>query len=415
MPPRTDSHFIPIRASDIQRLLSDLMGSERSTFQELCGLLKAMIHFENHDDLLRLKDAYALFDPDADTKQIQWQQDLTADQQSARFFDELLPLFEKANFHRMSREMLEAAIAERSEIGLNLAVDFSVFDRLEIFVRGNAVTERSRRRWQNWFQEEVYEIPVHQRLVLVFRLQPGMADGGGNIGKISLKIFKNIPHGDIEMLLPGTQVRMTLIDRVRIALPTISGLVMTIMKIVKGAFVMAVTGIYGILTMLGLIGGTIGYGVKSFFGYLRTKDRYQADLTRNLYYQNLDNNAGVMCRLLDEVEEQEFREAILAYSVLLLRAQSGDSSAQKIAVGMSLVEVDRAAEKLLKLALERDVDFEADDALQKLIRLGIAQKNGDYYSALSLDEALVKLDTAWDNFFSWNQTQSVQPHVRRAA
>ena len=68
------------------------------------------------------------------------------------------------------------------------------------------------------------------------------------------------------------------------------------------------------LAFLGLVGGTIGYGVRSYFGYLNTKQKYQLSLTESLYYQNLDNNAGVLFRLLDEAEEQEGREAILAYS-----------------------------------------------------------------------------------------------------
>ena len=81
----------------------------------------------------------------------------------------------------------------------------------------------------------------------------------------------------------------------------------------------AAAGIYGILAVVGV---TAGYGVKSFFGYLRTKQKYQLNLTESLYYQNLDNNAGVLCRLLDEAEEQENREAVLGV-LLPLAARDG--------------------------------------------------------------------------------------------
>ncbi len=63
-----------------------------------------------------------------------------------------------------------------------------------------------------------------------------------------------------------------------------------------------------------MLGVTCGYGVRSFYGYLQTKQKYQLNLTESLYYQNLDNNAGVISRLLDEAEEQENREAVLAYT-----------------------------------------------------------------------------------------------------
>ena len=42
--------------------------------------------------------------------------------------------------------------------------------------------------------------------------------------------------------------------------------------------------------------------------YPYTRDKYRLCLTRNLYYQNLDNNAGVLFRILEEAEEQELRQ-----------------------------------------------------------------------------------------------------------
>ena len=96
--------------------------------------------------------------------------------------------------------------------------------------------------------------------------------------------------------------------------------------------------------------GTLGDGVKSFFGYLRTKDKYQLNLTRNLYYQNLDNNAGVVFRLLDEAEEQECREAVLAYYMLWRHASDE---------GWTQDTLDREAERFLQEQLGLDkVDFE---------------------------------------------------------
>ena len=39
-----------------------------------------------------------------------------------------------------------------------------------------------------------------------------------------MKLFKDIPRQDLDMLLPGTRFRMTLLDRGKILLPTLSGL-----------------------------------------------------------------------------------------------------------------------------------------------------------------------------------------------
>ena len=81
------------------------------------------------------------------------------------------------------------------------------------------------------------------------------------------------------------------------------------------------------------------------------------NLTKHLYYQNLDNNSGVFFRLLDEAEEQEFREAALAYFLLWKYAEG---------TGWSERRVDEVAEEYLQEVTGIDIDFEVDDALAKL-------------------------------------------------
>ncbi len=393
-PPR--EHFIPLRGEDLARLLaaSELVSEEDlASFAELCRLLRSVFHHEYHEELQRLKSLYAPFDPDADTVRLAWPDAPSVDDQADVLFDDLVDLFTAANYRRLDRVELEEAFAVCSEWGLNLEVDFRIFDRLEVFARGEKLIQRELRSWRTCFRRVSRSALVHQRLVVAFRLRAGVTDQKTVPGSVTIKMFKEIPRGDLEMLLPGTRIRMTLMDRARIALPTVSGLAFTVYRIVRGAVAIAFAGAYGILAFLGLIAGTIGYGVRSFFGYLRTKDKYQADLTRNLYYQNLDNNAGVLFRLLDEAEEQEFREAIMAFA--LLQRPPRD-------IGMTESELDCAAENLLRAATEIDVDFEVDDALAKLLRLGLVSQDGQYFRAISIAEALQRLDTIWDQAFPWS-------------
>jgi hypothetical protein len=136
--------------------------------------------------------------------------------------------------------------------------------------------------------------------------------------------------------------------------------------------------------------------VKSFFGYLQTKDKYHLHLTRSLYYQNLDNNAGVFTRLLYEAEQQDLREALLGYA--LLRGHAGEP-------GWTAEELDRYAEGWLQARLGTLVDFEVHDALQKLVRWGLAQRlPGERYAAVSAEEAVRRLDARWDAWFTPSTT-----------
>ena len=113
----------------------------------------------------------------------------------------------------------------------------------------------------------------------------------------------------------------------------------------KGLVIFTIAGTRGLLAFLGLVGGTLGYGLKSFFGYLHTKDKYHLNLTRSLYYQNLDNNAGVIFRILDEAELQEFAETLLAYAILW-RCDRPE--------GLTPDELDRRAETLLLRTVQDD-------------------------------------------------------------
>ncbi len=393
-------HFIPLRRADlIDRIAKCLSQIEhRQQFKQLSRMLEARFHFDYHSHLETLKQHYAPFDPDADTL-LGDSSDETAKDESG-FFENVISLLDRANYRRLSQEALEDALNAASDWGVKIAVDFDAFERLEVYVRGDSQMTRTRRSWKTRFRNRSYVVPVYKRLVIAFRLK--QSDGqAGDASRVYLKMFKDIPKVDVEMLLPATRVQMSLLDRGRIFLPTISGVVVTIYKVVKGAFALAFAGVYGILAFLGLVGGAIGYGVKSFMSYVRARDKYRLNLTTNLYYQNLDNNAGVLFRLIDEAEEQECREALLAYYLLWQFADEAGWTADKI---------DREAEFFLQEQTGLAIDFEVGDALAKLERLELVEKTpNETYRSVAIETALVRLDREWDNFFQYNGEPTVTP------
>ncbi len=125
-------------------------------------------------------------------------------------------------------------------------------------------------------------------------------------------------------------------------------------------------------------------------------------LTQSLYYQNLDSNAGVLFRLMDEAEEQDAREAVLAYYFLWRYA--GES-------GWDDKSLDDYIEMFLEGNAGLKVDFEIHGALAKLERLKIIQKVGNRYRALPIHKALEMLDWTWDNYFKYNNPEPETPPV----
>jgi hypothetical protein len=127
---------------------------------------------------------------------------------------------------------------------------------------------------------------------------------------------------------------------------------------------------------------------RAFFIFIKT-------LGDNLYFKNLDNNAGVFFHIIAEAEEEEFKEALLGY-LFLTNADAGTTASA----------LDDAIEDWFKKTYAVPVDFEIEDALAKLTRLKLCKSTGKddtgapVWTAVPLSEACERLDVMWDNFFT---------------
>ena len=396
-----DRHtFIPVRCCDLNVKLIDTLKldkQERFEFGMLTQRLQAIFHAEHLSAMLRLEDLYGPLDPDDDAIEITELTDEQRDLKVDRLMDVFSGLLYSAHYKRLSPEEIERAVQMGSQWSAKLEVNFELYDRLEIFARGYRVVEVSRRRWQNLYREEVIELPELQRLIMAFRLKPDEKNNDSfDPDKVYLKTFKNIPETDLEMLLPGAKIKLSLVDRGKIILPTLSGMAITIYKLIRGLIVLtlAVT-VSAILAWIVFIGAVGGYIVKSVMGYFRTKNKFEFGLTRSLYLKNLDNNSSVMFRVLHEAEEQELMEATLCYMQLWDYCRGEGREA-----GLLGEELDKRAEEYLLEQTNVDVDFEIHDALGKLARLGLIEVDADgRWTPLPLSESVASLDENWQKIF----------------
>ena len=402
-------HYIPLRKSDLVTMLCKdrkLDLRENEGFRQFCRLVGAVWHFEYLETLEKLKDSYAPFDPDSPCKPLK---ELPIDERPARLdklFDGFVGLMERANFKRLTRKDIEAAVeGGASDWGINMDVDFEVFERLELFIRGEGVVKRTKKHPIFRWRKETKKVDSYQRIVLLLKLRPHKRlPEGVDTNRVFLKMFKDIPKLDLEMVLPGTKMQMPSLTRFKLGgslLGTLGYGVFKVFNELLSVFKAAVALSVDALTMMTgpfiLLGG---YAYKQYAGYQVTKQTYSKMLTESLYYQNLDNNSGVITQVLDEAEEQECRETILAYFYLWKYAPPE---------GWKSDQLDDYVEMELEGKLNLKVDFEIDDALAKLEKLGIVKKNGDRYLAVSLDKALEMLDYRWDNYFKYNNPEYEAP------
>lgn len=173
---RRGEHFIPLRKADLIELLADrqsLPPENEEPFRRLCRLVESALHSVYHDRLQMLKEAYAPFDPDADAAPRASLSAPELDARTSAVFGQFVSLLERANFRRLPQEEIEAAMRSASQWGFKLKIDFAIFERLEVFARGDVIGKQFARPWLKPWQTVEIEVPTYQRLAVIFRLKPG--------------------------------------------------------------------------------------------------------------------------------------------------------------------------------------------------------------------------------------------------
>jgi hypothetical protein len=382
--------FIPLDTPELVDLLCADRGLPdhlRQPFLDFCALIEGLHHLEYHRRLAELKKSYAPFDPDSDASKVL---PLNAGQRQQRLnslYSDFAWLLGRAHFIHLGRAEIERVVACASEWGIRMDVDFSVFEHLAIFARGEGYETRTRRRLLGFYQLEETEVPIWRRLVMILKLRnhPRLP-GPVNPDHVLLKVFKDIPKMDVDMLLPGAQVKINLFDRSKIAggfLGGIGVMLYNLMGDLAQVFQDAFVSNHALYTLA--VGG-IGYVYKTWYGYRQTRQAYHLMLTRSLYFQNLDSNAGVLTRLFDEAEQQDCRTAILAYYCLWRYGETCGWDSDELDASMELY-LDRYAD--LPLLCERGA------ALQRLRELNLVEPYGQRFRALPLPAARQALERGW--------------------
>lgn len=356
-----------------------------TAFRALAQALSDRIHHRYRDRCTELLYRYSLVDPDRDEIHLS---DATDDEQTSRHVRQLLDDTEElllhANYHRLSPKQIQEAIQTASHWGLRLRVRLSMFRRLQVYARGDIISKRSRRVWYKWFRLEEVEVPLYQRLVVVFRPKEApVAADSLDPNRMHLRMFKNVPKADLDMLLPGAGVRISWFDKGRIGIPTAWGFVMLVSKLVKNIWLVAILSALKIFTSIALIVAvviaSIFYVIKSFFSYRTAKRRYLLSVTQSLYYQILDNNMGVVLRLIEEARHQEACEAIIAYYCIATASKSES---------LSHDAMDTRCEAILEALGAAGIDFDFNDAIRELIGMGVVRATSDGLVATPIAEAI---------------------------
>ncbi len=370
--------FIPFRRRDIVEMcLSEQLLSKDKLAQFQRAERHIDEYFQRDFHLLKqqLKDAYAPVDPDADTRCV----DGLAKASEVDLSDALENILNRANYERVSSDALDAAFETESLFSIRLYVNLNDFDEVLLYTRGANERVEQVPRFLGRFPKTV-RFTNYDRVVLYIKFKNDIDEastlGGCRPGSTMLKLFQDVPEADLEMLFPNTRVGMRVRDKLLIGIPAMaSGAIVLSTKV--GATLLLLASLIGfwlgmsdksvtldrnaVLALLAGFGALGAYLWKQFSSFRNRKLRFTETLTRNLYFKLLDNNAGVLYRILDDAEESECKESLLAYYFLL--ASESPLSPQAL---------DELIEGWFAQRWQCKLDFEIEDALRKLELLNLA-------------------------------------------
>jgi len=362
--------------------------------------------------LSNVLQAYESFSPDSDLLVTRTFTDEERASLQKRVVREVETILTQANYVRIDPSDVAMILTKDSTYGLDLHVDFTAFEEILVYYRGASNLRDMRRSLRKFLRKEEFEIPIFQRLFLLFKLKPfetrvlevmkeqrlprreaervvramrAMIPDSVKETNIYLKLFKNIPRNDVEMVFPNTRVRFRLLDKLRLGLTAGGGLGMGAVGAAGKLAVAATNPIVAVGAVLGLG----GVAFRQAMSFLNQKQRYLVVMAQNLYFHSMADNRGVLIKLADRAAEEDIKEEMLLYSVL----------AKERAKRSDLPAIDAAIEQYLSASFGITVDFDLDDALGRLLGDGIVTEQPDG-TLVTLDPhaAAQHLDAKWDVF-----------------
>eukprot|EP00760_Papus_ankaliazontas_P005993 PhM_4_TR12836/c0_g1_i1/m.69284 len=179
--------------------------------------------------------------------------------------------------------------------------------------------------------------------------------------RIQIEEYQHIPFGDLEALFPFKKIFLRPIDTVKFGIQLITLAVFIAMSLFN--FSKSAEEGKQTLALMCVLTAALAQRLWSTIASYRTmKGMYLREMDSWLETKRVAQGKSVVTKLADEVQLQETKEMLLGYFFLW---QHGT---------MTLSEMDRHAERFLKLEFNLECDFEAEDALRKLLALRLVER-----------------------------------------
>lgn len=362
--------------------------------------------------VLALEQFYEPFNPDSDLLVTRKFTDAERGRLQKEVVTGVRKLLVQANYVAIDPTDVAQILTRDSAYGLDLSVDLDEFEELLIYYRGASNRKDQRRYPHKFWRKQEFDVPIFRRLMVLFKLKPrarrveevmrkrrcdrreaervvtrtrGMIPASVKVDSIYMKLFKNMPRADIEMIFPNTKVRFRLLDKLKLGVSGGAGVGVGLFSAAGKIAVVASNPI----AAAGAVAGLGGIAFRQAVNFLNQRQKYMVVMAQNLYFHAMADNRGVMVKLADRAAEEDIKEEMLLYSVL----------AKETVKRSDLTAVDQAIEEFLSKSFGLVVDFDINDALERLLADGIVTESAEgVLVALQPKQAALHIDAKWDTF-----------------
>lgn len=225
----------------------------------------------------------------------------------------------------------------------------------------NRVTLRDLVRLQGWrslFRVSEIEEPVYSSVVVAYR-EKDERRFTATRHLVQVEQFSTVPFADLEAILPFKTVQLAPLDTVKFSVQVallLSFAHISISELNAGDDDQTTAGFALLCVLLvGLLSRLIGL----IYYYTSIVSYYEQELDEWLQKKREGRNAAVLSRLGEEVQLQETKEMVLAYFFLWRLGP------------LTLGDLDARIERFLEKNFGLKVDFDAEDAVSKLVAAGL--------------------------------------------
>ncbi|GKB22633.1 MAP protein, partial [Tanacetum coccineum] len=243
-----------------------------------------------------------------------------------------------------------------------------------------------------FLSRSVLQEPAFQELILLYTKETEDKESIDQAPVLQLKIYEKIPIPDLPVIFPHKKLSFRILDTVRLDIATVLGL---LAYFINYKFENILSSPSAILLDVIAASALVLYASRIVLGYKQTWDRYQLLVNRTLYEKTLASGFGSVHFLLDASEQQQYKEAILAYAILL-KAEGTQATFAESAQDQ--------CERFMYDVFRKKVEMPIDKAVNTLMRLDLViEKEVDGRVGLlpiPCCEAYTILKQRWNSFVS---------------